>query len=293
MKLWDENIYTDGTQEENLFKMIIFGHNELPILDDHPYDGSNRFFIIGIGRTGTTALRNLVSLYNDVWCANEANFVFSILNLITTTCVVPFPGKPRGIVMWNVDRRENRMWPPEEKYVWKASELREICEVWFEKESIRNNANIIGDKSSAYLDMLPILRKVFPKCKFLMTVRNPLDWLSSYFDQSWNIVFSDNCSKESLDKINSLFWFIWEKEKIANSSNDILTINFEDICKIDSLIEVNKNITNFLNVEKQELSLEKFVKNDVVGKWKNDERVTKTIEKLIIEGYNLPPNIKL
>jgi len=290
MKLWDQNIYTDGTQEENLFKMIVFGRNELPIKENAP-NASDRFFIIGIGRTGTTALRNIISLYDDIWCANEANFVFSVLNIITTTCVVPVPGSSPGIAMWNVDRRENRIWPPSENYVWEASELREICEVWFRKEAKRNNASILGDKSSAYLDMLPLIRKIFPKCKFLMTIRHPLDWLSSYFDQVWNTAFSDDLSKKSLDKINSSLWYLWDNEKIAQENDDIFIVNFKDMCNIDGLNEISQNISSHIGVEYQSLPLEQFVKDDLVNKWKNDKRVINTVDSLMKKNYKIPPNI--
>jgi len=148
-----------------------------------------------------------------------------------------------------------------------------------------NNASILGDKSSTYLQILPIMDLIFPNCKFLFTYRNLLDWILSYTEQSWNVKFDISTNKENLDKIYYRFSYITDNMKRIIDRGGIV-VRFEDLCFKPFMVA--EDVFSYLGVEMPiDFDYNIFRKPEVVGKWRQNANIIRLVKELVLAGYNL------
>lgn len=284
MRLWTVD---NKPQEGDEHTIMLFGRNELPLIDDAP-PARDRFFVIGTGRTGTTVFGKMMSQHPDCWCGNECDVVSSLINLLTTTCVqsLTIPGC-FGI---RVDRREDRNWPEGEEAAWRTSEIREMCEVWCRMEGRRHGASVIGDKGSVYLGIRGMIRRIFPGCTFFMTTRNPLDQMSSYMDQPWNVTIRDDGSEESLRKVHG--WLLYRlKMDEVGLEDDVHLVSFEDFGHIDTLRATMESCWERLGLLAPDVDLSGFVRPEPIGRWRSDERVHRILSGFERLGLEIPEGL--
>lgn len=282
MRLWAED---NKPREGDEHTIMLFGINDLPLIDDAP-PAHDRFFVIGTGRTGTTVFGKILSQHPDCWCGNECEVISSLVNLLTTTCVQSISSP--GFLGIRTDRRDDRTWPEGEEAVWRTSEIREMCEVWCRKEGERYGASVIGDKSSMYLGIRDMVRRVFPGCTFFMTTRHPLDQMSSYMDQPWNVAIKDDGTEESLRKAYNWLLYRLKVDEIASSEADVQLVHFEDFGDEGRLQGVMAASWEQLGLSAPDVDLRGFVRADPIGRWRSDERVMHILSGFEKLGLEIP-----
>jgi len=131
-------------------------------------DGSDWFFLTGYGRSGSSVLSALISEHPHVWCGCEDHTIHALIGLLTTEWVRTL-GSDTISLDWN--RREP----------WTGAEIRAVLDGYRQAMCHQQRTHLvaIGDKSPLYHMRQNSIRQVFPGCKFVFTVRHPLDQLSS------------------------------------------------------------------------------------------------------------------
>jgi len=99
MAYYNGDFFLDGTVEKNTQSIFVYGLNQV-VPEGKAIDASNRFFIVGVGRTGTTVLSKLVSTHKDVFCVNESNVPFILMNIFSTTAMIGLSGF--NLIEWKV-----------------------------------------------------------------------------------------------------------------------------------------------------------------------------------------------
>jgi len=104
-----------------------------------------------------------------------------------------------------------------------------------EKEDV-----VYGDKSPNYVKHMPLLKKVFPECRFIHIVRDPRDYALS-FRKAWrkNIFRAAERWRESLER--------FEKDSRQIDEDDISLVYYEDL--LENPEEALKKACDFLGIE--------------------------------------------
>lgn len=134
-------------------------------------------FIAGPTKTGTTALRWLISEHPDAYIVHEG-WILGYANMMsnrlvsdgvpgsTSICTDTILGAIRGSA-------HQRCAVPDGQNTWKASELRELMEHL--REWISPSVSYFGDKKGAYARYCDFTRAIFPGCRIVTTTRDPWD----------------------------------------------------------------------------------------------------------------------
>lgn len=134
------------------------------------------FFVVNFPRTGSTAAAAILDLHPDVCCANE-HHVLPLLMTILHTRLLMVPE------LWTSVRYTKQL-PAT------AATVRTLIDAW---RSCVSPKPIFGDKGEMYHQHFgPACAEVLPGCRFVLTVRHPLDTLSSYIQQPWTVYLRMN-----------------------------------------------------------------------------------------------------
>ncbi|KXK13079.1 MAG: hypothetical protein UZ14_CFX002001818 [Chloroflexi bacterium OLB14] len=130
-----------------------------------------KFFILGHARSGTTLLMRLARLHNEVHCNYQAHF---------------FTRKP--LLKSLVDSPEAEEWLTRKSNRWNQSKdlsplvLRATADFIMEREAIKENKNIVGDKSPSsniHGQAVRDMHAIYPDAKLIYIVRDGRDVLIS------------------------------------------------------------------------------------------------------------------
>ncbi len=137
----------------------------------------DKFFIFGHARSGTTLLARLVRLHPEVHCNYQAHF-FTRTPLLEAL----------------VDRPEIESWLSRRSNRWNGGRdlsplvLRAAADIILEREAMRENKRIVGDKSpNSLLDgrAVQLMNKVYPDARLLFIVRDGRDTVVSHRIQAF------------------------------------------------------------------------------------------------------------
>ena len=138
---------------------------------------TDKFFIFGHGRSGTTLLARLIRLHQSVHCNWQAHF-FTRPPLVTSLVSDP------EVARW-LSRRNNR---------WNRGKdlspvvLRGVCDTIMEREARRVGKRIIGDKSPNTLydgEAVRMLSTIYPDAKLIVIIRDGRDTVLSHIIQEF------------------------------------------------------------------------------------------------------------
>lgn len=144
------------------------------------------FFIVGVGRSGTTLLMSMINAHPDVTMPPETHFL--------RRQVVPDHGVKPGEV-------EERL-RSDEYFSRLDLDLSELLD-YFRKGGIQydwvllyrrilwqylknSGSNLIGDKDPKSVEYLPVIKAIFPDAKILHMVRDPRDVVLSREKAGWS-----------------------------------------------------------------------------------------------------------
>lgn len=236
-----------------------------------------KFFILGHARSGTTLLMRLARLHSEVHCNYQAHF---------------FTRKP--LLKSLVDSSEIEEWLARKSNRWNQSKdlsplvLRVSADFIMEREAIKVNKNIVGDKSPSsniHGQAVRDMYNVYPDVKLIYIVRDGRDVLISerfrnFVEESKFLTQEDRHIISDLKSDSSAF---------TNGSRSIFTETFirniakrwaDDVHEIDT--EAKKLYKkNYLSLRYEDLLENPFEEMSRLWKFLGTKRIGKSLEKKI------------
>jgi LPS sulfotransferase NodH len=172
---------------------------------------SEKFFIFGHARSGTTLLARLIRVHPDVHCNYQAHF-FTRAPLLESLVNRP------EIESW-LSRRSNR-W--NQGHDLSPLVLRAAADFILEREARRENKHFVGDKSpNSLLDgqAVTLMHKVYPDARLIFIVRDGRDTVVSHRFQA----FIDSPQHLSVEDLRIRDAFAKDPGLFKNGSQSIFT----------------------------------------------------------------------
>jgi hypothetical protein len=146
-----------------------------------PADGADWFFIVNFPRTGSSVARMILNRHPEIFCGNEHLFLPLLMTVLHSKLLL-------APELWFSVRYSK-------KIPVTAANVRELMDAWRRCVSERR---IFGDKGEMYYQHFGgACREIFPGCRFVLTVRHPLDALSSYIHQPWAGYMRESGTREA------------------------------------------------------------------------------------------------
>lgn len=160
---------------------MLFGRSKTGLTSDHPYSDCPLFLVSGMGRSGTTALRNCVANHPDVLCLNrESNYIFHLMRGASRHTDDEFSLK-------NLVVNKSEFWALHRQFIlsllWPTPSLGDDV-----PKAIATYSNL-GPRAAIGLTA------TFPKLSICYIVRNGIEVVSSYraFDNFKHMSFEEVC----------------------------------------------------------------------------------------------------
>jgi len=233
------------------------------IQDDVP-DASNWCFIIGFGRTGTTALVDALNGHSAIHMLKEA-WMWGYVDLLQTpkyNMLLKSSPMYRSIEYYkaampdklgvHLNNYELNGAPTDvTENIWQASDIRKFMEA-FREISTNANALVFGEKNWYYRFILDDLLKVFPNCNLLITTRNKWDLAASSMDSAPFQERRSNLSRDELAKVAlERAEMICAKDKeILKLYNNAYEVNFKKMAN-DPQAEL-RDLLQILHLDEKE-----------------------------------------
>jgi hypothetical protein len=240
-----------------------------------------KFFILGHARSGTTLLMRLARLHNEVHCNYQAHF---------------FTRKP--LLKSLVDSPEIEEWLTRKSNRWNQNKdlsplvLRATADFILERQAIKENKNIVGDKSPSsniHHQSVRDMHAIYPDAKLIYIVRDGRDVLiserfrnfveeSKFLTQEDQRIIADlkvdsapftsgnrsiftesfirNIAQRWVDDVNEI-----DSESKNLYKKNYLALRYEDLLK--SPFDEMSKLWKFLNVKKVDKSLSNKIKAEM------------------------------
>ena len=248
---------------ERLYNTVINTQNNFKV------DNMSFIFVIGLPRSGSTLIEQILSSGDGVYAGGEINIIPNEIDKILSI--------------------QNHKTEPIEL-------LNNIRNVYLKHIKNKTNKSIIVDKMPYNFQNVGIIKTIFPCAKFIHIHRNPMD----NFFSLYKTYFSNNTHPYTYDlnniynfyKIYKKFMTFWNKiyfDSIFNIEYESLVLKPEEnIKRLLSFCEIKWN-KKFLqpNKNKKEVftasafQIREKLNSNSVGNWKNYYRELSHFEKLI------------
>lgn len=131
-----------------------------------PPDAANWCFIAAGDRTGSNALARMLSVHPDCCIGEERGGPLALMAIFSSDyyAVIGDAGFVR-------------------RKTWAAADVRYLCDAW--RQVYAGDATVAGDKQINIWTHRKAVREVFPGCQIIVTIRHPLDALSSLAACHW------------------------------------------------------------------------------------------------------------
>jgi len=141
----------------------------------------NSFFIIGVGRSGTSLLQSILSSHSKIAIPPETGFVRH--NLLSWQ-------KSANLTVKNYLKKNDKLGRVDgiwEKYKGKEYQTdRDFYSCFLERYVERKGKSIAGDKDPRLVEFIDAVSDLFPNAKFIHLVRDPRDVLLSKKKAEWS-----------------------------------------------------------------------------------------------------------
>ena len=220
------------------------------------------FFIIGVGRSGTTLLRSMLTSHPNIDIPMESDFIADIINLgrkqgyqsinaenVHAIIYHHIIENPHKYKLWEIDADEL-----EKSISASRQSLREMIEAPFLLQMKKNGKQRWGDKTPKYVMYAKEIKSIFPTAKFIRIIRDPRDVSVSLKNVPW---FSGNIFDIA---------HLWEKgvkkslEFQSTFPADYMEIRYEELVRNPE--EELCRITDFLGEPYSKEMLTFYEKND-------------------------------
>ena len=244
--LYRKEIKFSTKNSNNWFKSVknVFSKEFCEISKDENSElGEGIIFVLGMPRSGTSLVEQILSSHSKVFGAGELkHFRKSVDRVFVEADGKKFPH--------NVD-----LYP-------KASFLEVGREYENMISSLRGDSPFFVDKMPYNFMYLPLIKLSLPKSKIVLTERNPIDNCLSIYKQKFGIgnAYAYN-QKELAEYYNSYKDIVKNWKEIFNEQ--IFSLNYEQL--LNNQKEVTSNLLEFCNLDWEDACLE-FHKTDRTNK---------------------------
>ena len=130
---------------------------------------TNPIFLIGLHRSGTTLMRQIIDSHNRIACPAESFFLTGFYQIFQNDRY------QRGLQGMGFDRQAT------------AQGINRAAGYFFDTYRRSKNKPRWADKTPEYVRILPFIEEVFgPTCQYLMIYRHPLDVINSLLASGWD-----------------------------------------------------------------------------------------------------------
>ena len=244
-------------------------------------DGSDWFFIVGLGRTGTTVFAKALSQHPDCYCACEHGVVFSVMGLLLSEAVCDVSCE---VFSYAAPRLAKGKRP-----AWTGTQLRGFAEAW--RNAFGEGKARVGDKQVQYLQQLQFFKRLFPGCRFFLTTRHSLDHLSAMLAASSVISgLSYDGSPEGAAGLRSLVrqWRGMEREALRDTA--VREVPFAALCGPETIVGQVEQCWQWLGLQPDNAirpQLQALGNGGHVGRWRSDPDIARILRQGLDDGDDL------
>jgi hypothetical protein len=197
-----------------------------------PPKAGDWFFLVNFPRTGSTVATHILNSHRDVYCGNEHQTLPLLMTILGSKLFM----SPE---LWFAVRytKQLNITP---------RNMRHLLEGW---RKCISDKPIFGDKGEMYFSRFgAACAAVFPECKFILTVRNPLDTISSYLKQDWSAYLLMGPTKEHFFRnVQNLVREMLEGNAFWRDRAEV--IEFEQLASRDGFTETFERVFHHLGVD--------------------------------------------
>jgi hypothetical protein len=248
----------------------VSGFIPLPDLIGIKFMNKPPFFIVGVGRSGTTLLRRMLSAHPNITIPPETSFVHrcirkfgSTLNQQQVQELLSYVESKGGLRDFDVTIEQWRSRIPSE-----LSELSigSVLSIPFELYAEKRNKHHWGDKTPKHIRRVVALAQTFPGAKFIHLVRDGRDVALSFMA----VAFGPN----DIDKAAWRWRRTIRKANLAEKqigAENFLTVRYEDL--VEHPEQKLQEICNFLGEQYYQEMITAGNLTDIGEHWKGFELV--------------------
>jgi Sulfotransferase domain. len=153
-------------------------------------DEDQPFFIVGSGRSGTTLLRMILASHSRLAIPPETYFLDPLLKRLPATRPLTKDEVARAIAIVTGSIRWPDMGIDADTYAAEASALaqptlRDLVEIVYRTHLVREGKQRWGDKTPAYIRIVPQLAELYPGARFIHLLRDGRDVAKSFQSVGW------------------------------------------------------------------------------------------------------------
>jgi len=190
--------------------------------DDSP------FFIIGAGRSGTTLLRLILAGHPRLHVTPETWFILELVRELSLTAELMPAQVDRAVTIMTEDYR----WPDMEiaadrlrhaACCLQSPRLVDVIDIVYREQLLHAGKLRVGDKTPAYIAIVPELVTLYPGARFIHLIRDGRDVAISRIDLNWERYYERDRFEWTLAMAR--------REEYLRSpyANRILEIRYEDL----------------------------------------------------------------
>lgn len=243
------------------------------------FEDSTPIFILGMPRSGTSLIEQIISSHDGVYGAGELKDLPETFKQFSGISI----GSSYGEWLKNTDEKT----------------IQNIGKAYLKKlKSHNKTAQYITDKMPGNFFYIGLIHLALPNAKIIHSIRNPLDTCFSNYSRLFNDTMAFAYDLNDLGHYYNSYNLLMEHWKKVLPKGTILDVNYEDV--VDDLKKQSKRIIKFCGLDWDDKCLE-FHKNErqvktasvaqvrepiyktSVERWKNFEKHLKSL-KNIIEG---------
>ena len=258
--LFKKSLFFSLKKEKKLFKKIkeTFSLNLFNDMGKNMHNNFNPIFIVGMPRSGTTLVEQIISNHSKVYGGDELEYIPNLINKHFDL---------KNLKISNDD----------------VSKFKEIAENYNMKiEKISQNAERTTDKLPINFLFIGFIRLIFPNAKIINCIRNPKDNIFSIFKNHFpggkvNFAYDINDIVEYYKLYADLMKY-WN----LTLPNFIYNIKYEDL--ISNTSHETQNLLNFCNLHWENECLN-YHKNSRPIKTASDVQARKKIYKTSVDSW--------
>jgi hypothetical protein len=222
-----------------------------------PPDGSDWFFLVNFPRTGSTVGAEILSAHPDIHCGNEEH----VLPLFMTVLGSKLFMAP--------DLHESVRYTKQIEI--SPRNMRHLLDGW---RKCVSDKPIFGDKGEMYFSHFGnACADVFPNCRFVLTVRNPLDTLASYINQDW--AYYLNMSGDRIQFFRNILGKATDMLEYNTRWRDKAeVIEFERLTTKEEFVETYARVFEHLGADPERYNWDqgwnRCRHKPAIGRWKQD-----------------------